>query len=373
MQWPYWWALELMHRRRPSAPSKWRGSAVCKSQYGCRPRMPPVALRKWVTRCSIVAPHLMWEGLPLRPSICDMKTRGTMMPSRLVIRLLGSVLFAAVLSACGGGTGGALPSSPIGPDRGPGGGQSSPPISPPTPQPYGDVFHVRPDGGSALQCNGRFDAPYAGQGVGQNCAWQSPMVALPARARSSDPELPPRIRGGDTLLIHPGQYMVGAGAPGAELCSGAHAYDCGEMRSVPSGPDPSRPTRIVGYGHDQGCKAPPLLWGTERTASVLNLVGSNNVEVSCLELTDKEPCIEMQQLQVDGQLLRGPAACRREESSFPWGRWASNGIKAYDSSNVVLKDLNIHGLAHAGIYAVRLKDWTLTRGLPPVSRTHPMT
>ena len=155
--------------------------------------------------------------------------------------------------------------------------------------------------------------------------------------------------------------MIGAGAPGAELCAAAHAYDCGEMRSVPSGPDPGRPTRILGYGHELGCANAPRLWGTERVASVLNLQGSSNVEVSCLELTDKEACIEMQQASVGGQMVRGPVACKREESPPPWGRWASNGVKARDSSNVVLRDLNIHGLAHAGIYAARLKDWTLER------------
>ncbi|MFU8831676.1 MAG: right-handed parallel beta-helix repeat-containing protein, partial [Wenzhouxiangella sp.] len=53
------------------------------------------------------------------------------------------------------------------------------------------------------------------------------------------------------------------------------------------------------------------------------------------------------------------AACNR--SSAPYGDWASTGISARDSSNVVLRDLDIHGLANRGVRAGRIADWLLER------------
>ena len=34
-------------------------------------------------------------------------------------------------------------------------------------------------------------------------------------------------------------------------------------------------------------------------------------------------------------------------------------VLASDSKNVLLKNLDIHGLAHSGVYAGRLTDWTI--------------
>src|SRR5262249_37275332 len=104
--------------------------------------------------------------------------------------------------------------------------------------------------------------------------------------------------------------------------------------------------RILGKGWDSNCASPPQLWGTEHATKVVNLNGSNNVELQCLEITDHSACQEF-----------GPAPCNRDTS--PFGTWASAGIEASDSSNVLLKNVNVHGLAHTGIHAARLKDWTI--------------
>jgi hypothetical protein len=71
----------------------------------------------------------------------------------------------------------------------------------------GITYYVRPDGGSAAQCTGRANAPYPGSGTAQPCAWDHPFRALP-------PGGTPRIAGEDTLIIAPGSYMMGLGAPG---------------------------------------------------------------------------------------------------------------------------------------------------------------
>ena len=122
------------------------------------------------------------------------------------------------------------------------------------------------------------------------------------------------------------------------------------MPPLPSGPDIIQPTRILGVGWDSGCSNPPELWGTERSARVLNLTGTDNAEIACLEITDHAGC-------VDGHT--GGLACERER--YPYGDWAAVGLFAQDSTGVSLRDLNIHGMAVNGVHAGRLTDWTVER------------
>lgn len=42
---------------------------------------------------------------------------------------------------------------------------------------FSATYYVRIDGGTATQCNGKFDLPYPGEGEGQNCAWAHPFWA----------------------------------------------------------------------------------------------------------------------------------------------------------------------------------------------------
>jgi hypothetical protein len=202
------------------------------------------------------------------------------------------------------------------------------------------IYYVRPDGGSAAHCTGQVNAPYPGSGTGQPCAWDHPFRALP-------PGGAPRIAGGDTLIIAAGSYRMGYGAPGAGNCESDYPWDC-TMPSIPSGPIPSNPTRILGAGWEIGCANPPELWGTERAYYILNLTASSNVEIACLELTDHSGCVEDH---------TGGLACQRDTS--PYGDWADTGLYAADSANVHLWDLDIHGFANAGVHAGRLADWTV--------------
>lgn len=211
---------------------------------------------------------------------------------------------------------------------------------PPLRQPEGTTYYVRPDGGSVEQCTGLTDAPYGGDGTAQPCAWDHPFEALP-------PMNAPRLAGGDTLIIAAGDYRMGYGAPGAENCDEAGSFDC-HMPPVPGGPAPDRPTRILGAGWDAGCTNPPELWGTGRPWFIVNLTDSSNVEISCLEITDHSDCIENH---------TGGLACERDR--LPYGDWAAYGLQAEDSAHVLLKNLNIHGLAAGGVHAGRLTDWTV--------------
>jgi hypothetical protein len=202
------------------------------------------------------------------------------------------------------------------------------------------VFFVRPDGGSSELCSGLADVPYPGNGVGQACAWDHPFRALPPGGQ-------PRFAGGDTLVIAAGAYRMGYGAPGTEECDRNGSFDC-HMPPIPGGPDADHPTRILGAGWDAGCPRPPALWGSERPWFILNLAGSSHVEVACLEITDHSSCVEDH---------TGGLACPGARP--PYGDWAAYGLFARDSEDVLLRDLNIHGLAVGGVHAGRLRDWTV--------------
>jgi hypothetical protein len=211
------------------------------------------------------------------------------------------------------------------------------------------IYHVRPDGGNALQCTGMSDRPYPGQGTSQSCAWQHPFIALP-------PGGEPRIPGGSTLIIGQGDYRMGIGAPGAEACHQDQSRDC-HMPPLPSGPDSDTPTRLLGVGHDNGCEDPPQLWGSDGVAMVINLDGTSHAQLSCLEITDRSSCIVSHCHA--GNCPDDIIAC--ETGPSPSGAWASVGIRASDSVDVSLNDLHIHGLARNGIQAGRIGDWRLDR------------
>jgi hypothetical protein len=143
---------------------------------------------------------------------------------------------------------------------------------------------------------------------------------------------------------------MGLGAPGADdpdVCSPDYPWDC-HMPPVPSGPDAGHRTQILGAGWDSGCTNPPELWGAERAEVVLDLTGSSYVEIGCLEITDHESCAEDH---------TGGLGCQRQ--TFPYGDWAADGLHAVDGVGIALRDLDIHGLASAGIRAGRLTDCTV--------------
>jgi len=210
-------------------------------------------------------------------------------------------------------------------------------------------FHVRPDGGTSKQCNGRVNQSLAEAGRSRDCAWSHPFFALPPGGK-------PRMRGGDTLYIHPGHYQMGLSELSRRWCDPSAPWDCYNA-APPSGPSPDRPTRISGAGIDGQCRSKPQLWGSERAARVLNLEGSSHLEVDCLEITDRSDCIEFH--CHGGGCEDEVVRCQRDAP--PYGDWAGTGVYAADARQVTLRDLDVHGLAGRGFQVGRVRDWTLQR------------
>ncbi len=216
---------------------------------------------------------------------------------------------------------------------------------------FAATYYVRVDGGTSTQCTGLKDAAYPGSGTGQACAFNHPQWALAPIGNN-----PSKLAGGDTLIVDGSsgaQYMIGYQAPNTndlDKCDKFYPWDC-RMRAIPSGPDAAHPTRILGKGWDTGCAARPQFWANELLPQVLDLTGSNNVEIQCLEVTDHSACTFY-----GGQPT---TACKRGGGNYPYGAQADYGLYAQDSSNVLLKNVNIHGFGIGGVHAGRLKDWTL--------------
>lgn len=205
------------------------------------------------------------------------------------------------------------------------------------------TYYVRTDGSSAVDCNGLADAPYPGSGTGQPCAWSHPFWALDENGTW-------KLQSGDTLIIDTGSYKMGYGGdvPNNGWCSKDYTWDC-RLPPLPSGANVQTPTRLLGAGYDSGCSHPPELWGSQRASTVLDLTGTSNAVISCLEVTDHSGCV------VDH--CNAAAKCNRD--TYPYGDYAEEGLVAADSSNVTLQHLNVHGLANGGILAARLTNWTV--------------
>ena len=205
----------------------------------------------------------------------------------------------------------------------------------------GTTYYIRADGGTATQCTGTADAPYPGGGSNQPCAWSHPFWALDGDGQW-------KIKGGDAIIIAAGSYKMGYGAPNTSWCTAGAAFGC-VLPPLPPGPNANNPTRILGKGWDSNCPNAPELWGSQRPWQIIDLTGSSNVYIGCLEITDHSSCIEFH---------ANPAVqCQRD--SYPYGDWASEGILASDAANVTLKHLDIHGLASVGIRAGRISNWTV--------------
>ena len=208
------------------------------------------------------------------------------------------------------------------------------------------TYHIRPDGGNRITCDGKTDAPYSGFGFRQPCSFNNPLWATGIVSSASLKSL---LVSGDTLFIHKGEYKIGYDPQFAEYCGLNSTFDC-RPRSLPAGTPEAR-TRIIGEGHDDGCSAPPVLWGTENVNSILDLRGSSWTDVSCLEITDHHSC-----------RVGGPASNRCNQGPFPKGPYAQNGIIVTGATGVNLTDVNIHGVGLYGLYTSKLTDFTFTRG-----------
>jgi len=201
-----------------------------------------------------------------------------------------------------------------------------------------NTWFIRADGGDRRQCTGKADAAYRGRGTRQACAFKHPYYLFTTDEPNNKAWI---VQGGDTILIRGGPYRMGYKGPGQMdswgSCPG-DPYGC-SMPPMPSG-SAVHPTRLLGENF-KNCNRKTELFGGYGLSFILDLSGSKNVDVECLELTDHSQCSE-----VGGAY----AANERCNKSYPLSDYARAGIKTNDqTTGLLLKNMDIHGLTSRGI------------------------
>ena len=202
----------------------------------------------------------------------------------------------------------------------------------------GRTWFVRQDGGDRSQCTGTTDAAYPGKGGNKPCAFKHPYYLFTNDVYGNKQWI---MAGGDTVVIHGGPYRMGYKGPNAKdfwgSCPG-EPYGC-MMPPVPSG-TAQRPTRFLGENY-ASCSKKTQLFGGYALLSIFDLSGSKHVEIACMELTDHNQCTRA------GAGYPPSEGC---STNYPMSDFAAAGITTnHDTSSILLKDLDIHGLTSRGI------------------------
>lgn len=210
------------------------------------------------------------------------------------------------------------------------------------------TYFVRVNGGTAVQCTGTTNADYSGTGTAQACAFNHPAWAL---GTGNTGAITPKMSGGDTLVIDDNhgisqaQYAIGYGMPNTSGCSlnSPNDWNC-TLGNIPSGLDALHPTRILGSSYNTGCATKAQIWGTnavgDNNKGIFTMYGSNNVDMECLEITDHAAC----------GFRTGSTLCSEQYNGTSPGLYARGpAIFGRSASNLVFKNLDIHGLPGDGI------------------------
>lgn len=218
------------------------------------------------------------------------------------------------------------------------------------------TFYVRTDGGSRTRCNGLYDAADPGSGSYRDCAFNHLYQIFPPNG--TDTLYAPvstnvNFVGGDRVIVKDGTYehnFNGQNSTQYSSCYSGGARYC-FMSSFPSGPNSDHKTRIYGEGWNTGCSTSPILLARHRVESIISLAGHDNIEINCFELTDADDC-----LNDSFTVSSDECGLTLPYSSQNWGQ---RGITALGSENVILRNLNIHGLGDRGVWAGKIDDWLI--------------
>jgi len=154
--------------------------------------------------------------------------------------------------------------------------------------------------------------------------------------------------GGDTVIVRGAHtqttgYRIGYSGPNNTSAD----YFLGEAGNpggsgapvVPSG-TVGQPTRILGENY-ASCTNPldkTFVHGGYGTGGVFNVSGSSYVQIECFNISDQSSCGRS-------------GTVNNCNTSFPMDDYANNGIEITNTAtNVLLQDIDIHGMASAGMH-----------------------
>jgi hypothetical protein len=225
-------------------------------------------------------------------------------------------------------------------------------VTPYTPVPW----FVRLNGGTRFsaalptgQCDGLADVDYPGTGTNQHCAFNDPRFLYSDGVNTGNPSWV--IASSDIVTIRGSiadgvTYRIGYQALnnpcGSGLCFGI-ASDVGDS-GIPSPPpgSASQPTIIQG-GNAGSCSvqsARTQLHGGWGIGHVIDLYGTQNVTLSCFDITDFSPC----------STIPGVLPACLSSSRVVLADYAATGLHFHNNSTgIVLHDIRVHGLSGSGL------------------------
>jgi hypothetical protein len=218
----------------------------------------------------------------------------------------------------------------------------------------GQAWYVNGGGGTRYsanqtsgQCNGTSSAPYPGVGVNQNCAFKDIRSLWTDGSYTVDPSAGAPAWGwigssGDTYLIDcsgGALCRIGQNGPNAGDFYGLAGNAQAAGMPLPINGTPNARTRVLGvnYANCTSSAAKAHVNGGFGVGAVFSLAAASYVDVACFDITDHSNC------GLSGQANQ----CNKNP---PIDDYASNGIQTTSTTNnTTITDVNIHGMASAGM------------------------
>jgi hypothetical protein len=229
----------------------------------------------------------------------------------------------------------------------------------------GTTWYIRADGGTNTQCTGKTNAAYPGSGSGQACAFNHPYQMMNSDGSWTS------FKGGDTIQFADSgsshTYYVGEQNQGigtdwhsqlSVICPQPNAnqsqgFEC--VLPVPPSGTASQHTRILGQNvgncHDSAhthLVNPTVLSGIDNAYWVLDVQGSNYVDVSCIEVTQPDTC-------TTAGGTGAPGNCgNNTPNAVRFGGLVLQYQTAQGPSNFTLTDFAVVGVSGSGILGSHL-------------------
>ena len=223
----------------------------------------------------------------------------------------------------------------------------------------GNTWYVNGSGGSRYSvnepnglCDGTSAAAPVGTTPNQHCAFNDIRYLWTDGSYTTDPNAGAPGwgwigQGGDTYLIDcpTGNTWcrVGQSGPNSGDYFGLVANPYGAGAPAPPSGTAGQPTQILGLNY-ASCTSPSAkaqINGGYGVGGVLSLSGASYVNVECIDITDHAQCSKVGSTPY-------PAGCN---TSYPLDDYADGGIDTNNqTSNILLQDINIHGLTHYGLF-----------------------
>lgn len=202
---------------------------------------------------------------------------------------------------------------------------------------------IRTDGGTGTQCTGLADAAYDGSGSGEACSLNSPYWLFPNTGSGNSTAV--QADANDTVVIKTGSYRIGCqnsincrdsniNLVSTSCNTSATRTGC-NLGAIPAG------VTFIGCS-ETGCASEslrPELWGAGRASYVLSVLNKSGVTIQDVVLTDHAA------LGFSHKLFGTNGSNENQPNELS----AQDGINFQGASDLMVKNVSIHGVTRAGM------------------------